>query len=210
MSQQIRDFVTPSCALLALGEPTHQEPAFALLRNELFAQLVEQGFRSIALESDRVAALTADDFVRDGTGGLDHAMSEGFSHGLGELATNRQLLAWMREYNRNQPPEQRLTFYGFDLRPTSERLLRTLRGIGGELARFLASRRPELGDRQLTDRELDVLRLAAEGKPGPQIAEDLFLSPLTVKTHFQHIYEKLGVGDRAGAVARAIRTGLIR
>ncbi|MEA2285186.1 MAG: two-component system, NarL family, nitrate/nitrite response regulator NarL, partial [Solirubrobacteraceae bacterium] len=41
------------------------------------------------------------------------------------------------------------------------------------------------------------------------IAEQLFLSPATVKTHFEHIYEKLGVGDRAAAVAQALRTGLI-
>ncbi len=35
------------------------------------------------------------------------------------------------------------------------------------------------------------------------------LSPTTVRTHFAHIYEKLGVGDRAAAVAQALRTGLI-
>jgi two-component system nitrate/nitrite response regulator NarL len=62
----------------------------------------------------------------------------------------------------------------------------------------------------LTERELEVLRLAAEGNTGPQIAEKLFISPATIKTHFQHIYEKLGVGDRAGAVAQALRIGLIR
>ena len=54
-----------------------------------------------------------------------------------------------------------------------------------------------------------MLRLAAEGLSGPGIAERLVLSPATVKTHFEHIYEKLGVGDRAAAVAQALRTGLI-
>jgi DNA-binding CsgD family transcriptional regulator len=79
--------------------------------------------------------------------------------------------------------------------------------------------RDELGDEgeqlpgpappPLTPRELEVLELAAEGRTGPSIAEDLFVSPATVRTHFEHIYEKLGVGDRAAAVARAMRLGLI-
>ena len=90
-----------------------------------------------------------------------------------------------------------LTFYSFDRRVPSERLLRTLGGIGAELGRFLHTRRGELGDGRLTPRELDVLRLAAEGKSGPKIAAELIVSPSTVKTHFEHIYEKLGVADRA-------------
>jgi DNA-binding NarL/FixJ family response regulator len=61
----------------------------------------------------------------------------------------------------------------------------------------------------LTLREREVLQLAAEGHPGPLIAERLVLSPATVKTHFSNLYEKLGVSGRAGAVARGIRLGLI-
>lgn len=114
MSQDIRDIVTPSCELFAFGEPTHLEPAFAWVRNELLAQLVDHGFRSIALETDRVAALTVNDFVQDGVGTLDTAMKEGFSHTFGNLDTNRQLVAWMRDYNENRPPEERLAFHGFD------------------------------------------------------------------------------------------------
>jgi DNA-binding CsgD family transcriptional regulator len=102
------------------------------------------------------------------------------------------------------------SFYSFDRRSPSERFVRTLTGIGGELGRFLTQRRAELGTRRLSARELEVLKLAAEGNSGPQIAERLFLSPTTVKTHFEHIYERLGVGDRAAAVAYALRTGLIR
>jgi erythromycin esterase-like protein len=114
MSQDIRDFVPASCGLLALGEPTHLEPAFAQVRNEVFGQLAELGFRSIALETDRVAALTVNDFVHDGIGTLDTAMSQGFSHGFGELDANRQLVAWMREHNAGLAREERLTFHGFD------------------------------------------------------------------------------------------------
>lgn len=113
MSQDIRALVPESCELLALGEPTHQEPAFGRVRNELFAQLVGLGFRSIALETDRVAAFTVDDHVRHGTGSLDSVLSEGFSH-FGDLDANRHLVAWMREYNRDRPAPERLTFHGFD------------------------------------------------------------------------------------------------
>jgi PAS domain S-box-containing protein len=110
----------------------------------------------------------------------------------------------------DEGPVAVLSFSAFAPRPASDRLMRTLTGIGRELGRFLAARRGELGTRRLTDRELQVLQLAAEGMSGPEIAEKLFVSPATIKTHFQHVYEKLGVGDRAGAVARALRTGLIR
>ena len=103
-----------------------------------------------------------------------------------------------------------LSFYATDRRPANERLARTLTGIGRELGRFLARRRADLELRRLSPRELDVLRLAADGHTGPRIAEQLVVSPATVKTHFEHIYEKLGVGDRAAAVAHALRTGLIR
>jgi DNA-binding CsgD family transcriptional regulator len=61
----------------------------------------------------------------------------------------------------------------------------------------------------LTRRELELLQLAAEGWTGPRIAEELVLSPGTVKTHFQNIYAKLGVRDRVAAVAKAMRLGLI-
>jgi DNA-binding CsgD family transcriptional regulator len=102
-----------------------------------------------------------------------------------------------------------LSFYSLERRVPSEELVRTLTAIGRELGRFLSRRLPELGPRPLTERQLEVLRLAAEGFSGPGIAEQLVLSPATVKKHFEHIYEKLGVGDRAAAVAHALRTGLI-
>jgi DNA-binding CsgD family transcriptional regulator len=61
----------------------------------------------------------------------------------------------------------------------------------------------------LTPREREVLQLAAEGLSGPSIAERLFVSPGTVKSHFQNIYAKLGVRDRAAAVARGLRLAFI-
>lgn len=63
--------------------------------------------------------------------------------------------------------------------------------------------------RRLTPRERQVLQLAADGGATREIAELLFVSPGTVKTHFENIYEKLAVRDRAAAVAEGIRRGLI-
>jgi len=61
----------------------------------------------------------------------------------------------------------------------------------------------------LTPREQEILHMIAAGKSLPQIAKELYLGLTTVKTHVQHLYEKLGVSDRAAAVATAMRRGLI-
>jgi DNA-binding NarL/FixJ family response regulator len=60
----------------------------------------------------------------------------------------------------------------------------------------------------LTPRELEVLRLLAEGRSDPQIAADLFISRRTAATHVAKIYRKLGVASRASAAAYAVRHGL--
>lgn len=103
-----------------------------------------------------------------------------------------------------------LSFYSFDRRHPTDRQVRTLAGIGADLGRFLDRRRAELQPHRLSDREMEVLRLAADGNRVPEIAARLVLSRATVKTHFDHIYEKLGVNDRAGAVAQGFRLGLLR
>jgi two-component system nitrate/nitrite response regulator NarL len=61
----------------------------------------------------------------------------------------------------------------------------------------------------LTDREREILGLIADGKSSAEIAETLFIGVTTVKTHTQHVFEKLGVSDRAAAVAEALRRHLI-
>jgi two-component system, NarL family, nitrate/nitrite response regulator NarL len=61
----------------------------------------------------------------------------------------------------------------------------------------------------LTAREREILGLMADGLSAPAIGERLFLSPATVKTHMGHMYEKLGVSDRAACVAEAMRRGLL-
>jgi two-component system nitrate/nitrite response regulator NarL len=61
----------------------------------------------------------------------------------------------------------------------------------------------------LTAREREVLTLMADGLSGPQIADRLIVALPTVKTHQARLYEKLGVSDRAAAVAEAMRRGLL-
>jgi DNA-binding NarL/FixJ family response regulator len=61
----------------------------------------------------------------------------------------------------------------------------------------------------LTERELEVLQLLAFGHTNRDIGQKLFISPDTVKTHLEHIFQKLGANDRTAAVAEALRRRLI-
>ncbi len=74
----------------------------------------------------------------------------------------------------------------------------------------LSERRgPRQGESPLTPRELEILQLLAFGHTNRRIGEELFISPDTVKTHLEHIYQKLGANDRTAAVAEALRRRLI-
>lgn len=61
----------------------------------------------------------------------------------------------------------------------------------------------------LSEREHEVLGLIAQGASNSAIAAALFISEATVKTHLLHLYAKLGVRDRAGAVGEAYRRGML-
>jgi two-component system NarL family response regulator len=71
----------------------------------------------------------------------------------------------------------------------------------------LASPSPE--PKQLTEREIDTLKLVAQGLVNKEIAGELHISENTVKTHVRHILEKLHLSNRAEAAAYAVRHGLI-
>lgn len=91
----------------------------------------------------------------------------------------------------------------------TNRFMRSLTGLGYEIGHFLARRRGELSAPVLSPRELQVLQLSATGYTRRQIAEQIAVSEATVKTHFEHIYKKLGVPDRASAVGEALRQGFV-
>jgi two-component system, NarL family, nitrate/nitrite response regulator NarL len=77
-------------------------------------------------------------------------------------------------------------------------------GLAGEIRLRAQSDAPAL-----SEREREVLSAFARGLSIPQVAAELFIGVSTVKTHTQRLYEKLGVSDRAAAVAEAMRRGLL-
>ena len=117
-------------------------------------------------------------------------------------------------------------FLGKDVGPTA--LLDAIRTVAageallspratrGLIARYLAT--PMDGSRELTstaldaltDREREVVALVGRGMSNDQIAERLFLSPATVKTHVNRAMAKVGARDRAQLVVLAYQTGLVR
>jgi DNA-binding NarL/FixJ family response regulator len=68
---------------------------------------------------------------------------------------------------------------------------------------------PDLSVGNLTEREMDVLKLLVEGKNNTEIGADLYLSPNTIKTHVRGIMNKLAVDDRVQAAVVALRAGLV-
>ena len=77
------------------------------------------------------------------------------------------------------------------------------------LAEQIQERERSGGPPQLTPREQEVLRLVSEGYSAPDIGKHIHLSTTTVKSHLHSLYEKLGVSDRAAAVAEAMRRGML-
>ncbi|HZO36584.1 MAG TPA: response regulator transcription factor [Solirubrobacteraceae bacterium] len=132
----------------------------------------------------RVLILTADVSAPD----VHRALVGGAAGVLSKLVEARELVGAVLAVGRGQAviaPEAHGS------------LLRNLRSVANET-------RP-----LLTPRETEVLGHVADGLSIPAIASHVFLSRSTVKTHLDHIYRKLDVGDRAAAVATAMRTGIL-
>jgi DNA-binding NarL/FixJ family response regulator len=100
------------------------------------------------------------------------------------------------------------------LKDTSpQELLDTIRAVHAGQTRIPPDIAAKLAERmtgpELTQRELDVLRLLMAGKSNKQIAAALFISEGTVKTHVNNILGKLGASDRTQAVTTALKRGLV-
>ncbi len=93
-----------------------------------------------------------------------------------------------------------------ELIETIRKVHQGFRGIPPAIAAKLAVHTPRIG---LTPRELEVLRLMAEGKSNPEIATALGRAEGTMKIHVQNILQKLGAADRTQAVTLALRRGII-
>jgi LuxR family maltose regulon positive regulatory protein len=126
----------------------------------------------------------------------------------GATASLRQALA------RAEPEGYVRTF--LDLAPTVTDTLRPLGADDRYAAQILgAGTSPPQPNRsrssdpdQLSDRELDVLRLLRTDLSGPDVARELHVSINTLRTHTKHIYTKLGATNRREAVTRAAQLGL--
>jgi DNA-binding NarL/FixJ family response regulator len=81
--------------------------------------------------------------------------------------------------------------------------------LAPSIAAMLVNRVKAPAGPTLSARETEVLALVAQGKSNPAIAQALFLSEATVKTHLLHVFEKLNVSDRTRAVTKAMELGLL-
>jgi DNA-binding NarL/FixJ family response regulator len=70
-------------------------------------------------------------------------------------------------------------------------------------------RREAIGPDPLTERELEVLKSAAQGRSNREIAQQMVLSIRTVQAHLTHIFNKMGVGSRTEAVLKGLREGML-
>jgi DNA-binding CsgD family transcriptional regulator len=99
-----------------------------------------------------------------------------------------------------------VAFIGGGMRAVLHGVLDRARGQEGRPSSTVTPAVPALVE-PLTPRELEILRMAAAGGSVDQLAEQLSLSPNTVKTHLAHCYDKLGARNRAGAIALAVAAG---
>ncbi len=84
------------------------------------------------------------------------------------------------------------------------------RAVGARLFKYVAAPTHEtLGEEPLTEREVEVLRLVAQGASNPQIADMLTISINTVKVHLRNILDKLRLDNRTQAATYAVRCGLV-
>jgi DNA-binding NarL/FixJ family response regulator len=128
-------------------------------------------------------------------GDIDEALAAGAHGYLLKDATARELVAGVRAAASGEAPLSP---------PVATRLVAAMRDA--RRARDAAGGESPV---ELSERELEVLRLISEGRDNPQIARALYISPETVKDHVSHILAKLRVENRIQAAVYAVRTGLV-
>ena len=117
----------------------------------------------------------------------------------------RALDAGARGYLLKDAPPDEL-FAGIRAAARGETVLAS--SVAATLVRRASSSRG--GGQVITQREVEVLELLSSGRGNKEMARELLVSEATVKSHLSHIYAKLGVDTRAGAVATAIEQRIIR
>jgi DNA-binding NarL/FixJ family response regulator len=118
----------------------------------------------------------------------------------GDVEIQRSLAAGARGYMLKTSPPKELVEAVRQVHAGRKRIPQE---IAAQLAEHIA-------DERLTEREVDVLQHVAGGNRNKDIAQLLSISEETVKVHVKHIMEKLGASDRTGAVAIAVRRGIIQ
>lgn len=118
-NERINQFVADlgdSVELLGMGEALHGGEEILQFRNRLFQLLVKQhGYCAVAIESSFPRSRAVNEFVTGRSSVSYEAIPyDGFSHGFGQLTANRELVAWMRQYNSNLDYPNKVHFYGFD------------------------------------------------------------------------------------------------
>ncbi|MTD12521.1 GAF domain-containing protein [Nakamurella sp. YIM 132087] len=151
----------------------------------------------LVVSGEVVGILHADQHVvSDRVTEFDREVLELFSEGLGcileRAMVGERLARFRRKLDEQSRSLDEITSGGFDLDPLPE-------DAGGHPGPVYAAGGP-LAD--LTRREMEVLRLLAEGRTSAQLAEALYVAPGTVKTHVKNVLHKLGVNSRGEAVAR--------
>lgn len=188
--------LTGSGQIEVVAEAEDGAGALALIREHL-PDVALVDYRMPELDGTQVAAAVRRDELptrvlllsaHDDAAIVYHALEEGAAGFLSKESTRAELVSAVLDCAR-----------GRDVVTAS---LTT--GLAGEIRK-----RAQPAGPSLSAREREVLRMIAAGLTVPTIAKQLFLAPSTVKTHVQRLYEKLGVGDRAAAVAEAMRRGLL-
>jgi len=188
--------LTGSGQISVVAEAQDGAGALALIR-EHQPDVALLDYRMPELDGTQVAAAVRRDELRtrvlllsahDDAAIVYHALAEGAAGFLSKESTRAELVSAVLDCAR-----------GRDVVAAS-----LTAGLAGEIRK-----RAQPAGPSLSTREREVLQMIADGLTVPAMAKQLFLAPSTVKTHVQRLYEKLGVGDRAAAVAEAMRRGLL-